>query len=314
MISRRAFLASAFFGLQARLRQVAVGQNLVGWHDWSPEPAKLVAEMGETAWCVTTHALSEDWGGHYYDDWGGRISFIARLNWGYGSTGTIPPNDWRADEFADRCRIFAAQTPHVRHFVIGNETNHPNEWPDGEPISPTCYGQIFRRCRHAIKQVRPDAIVMPAPVAPWLRCCGLDAGPYWRLLLWECGPVDALALHIYTHSASPNSIYSEEPANDGTYWNWLIYRSLLMYVPNGYRHLQIFCTEACPQPTWLPSTAGAWMQAAAGDIDWWNQRRGTQKIRALCFYRWADRDNKVMSTDDEIVDGLMSTIARGYRG
>src|SRR5437763_7672448 len=62
------------------------------------------------------------------------ITVIVRVNHGYGATGTIPPvgpgeavpsyEGWARD-VAEMVRL----SPHVRHWIVGNEVNLPGEWP-----------------------------------------------------------------------------------------------------------------------------------------------------------------------------------------
>ena len=146
---------------------------LYGMHD--REGAHIVPAGG---WCLDTVELSKHPTAPNYAALRGDINWIVRLNWGYGSTGTIPlPDDY--PKMAAACAEYVAKSQGATWFIIGNEPNHEQERPNGVYITPEQYARCFILCRDAIKQARSSAKVIPAPCAPYQNNRRLRQGVRW---------------------------------------------------------------------------------------------------------------------------------------
>ncbi|MCS6915574.1 MAG: hypothetical protein RMK29_00295 [Myxococcales bacterium] len=268
---------------------------------------------------------------------------VVRLNHGYGSAGTLP-RQAEYQQFADRCASYARLSPGVHYWIVGNETNLPREWPGnidgrpetGEPITVARYVDAYLRTYAAIKAVRPEARIIPAPAGTWAPpwpAQGLPEGflDYWVRILRAIGPhrLEGLALHAYTHGCDPALITSEQrmnPPYERIHYHFRVYRDYMAAIPAEMRTKPVLITEAnqnveCaaaghpPRPTW-PDVDSGWVRAAYREIDDWN-RTAAQKIRALILFRWE------MASEGEWTYGIserpgvlrdfQQAVAAGYR-
>ena len=89
----------------------------------------------------------------------------------------------------------------------------------GEIITPQRYVQCYRLCREAIHALpgHQDDQVLVGGVAPWNNLTAYEGNPsgdwvqYFRDILQLLGPqqCDGFTLHAYTHSPSPEEIYTD---------------------------------------------------------------------------------------------------------
>lgn len=104
---------------------------LYGFHD--PGGEQIMAEAGRRGWILFTEAVGSDpndFTGRDYRPWSNQdFGVICRINNGYGSVGAIPTPD-RYVDFAQRVANFVAASPGCRIWIIGNEMNHSQEWPE----------------------------------------------------------------------------------------------------------------------------------------------------------------------------------------
>ena len=236
---------------------------LYGLHDRQAAP-----HVPNGGWCVDTIALSDNPAPTQYDT---RINWLVRVNWGYGSTGTIPlpGND---QLFWDRIAHYVHNSTGVHAWIIGNEPNHEQERPNGTYITPLRYAEFFAKIRTLIKTINPNARVIPAPCAPY------HANPanwldYWRDMLGyiaKMGGCDGLAVHAYTRSSKPEDIASTaemgaplELQHSG-FWTYV---DALDEVPPSLRHLPAYITEfnELLDGGWHDANTGV-VQAAGADI------------------------------------------------
>lgn len=175
--------------------------------------------------------------------------------------------------------------------------------PRGEPITPALYAECYRLCRDAIHRLRgheQDRVLVAAP-APWnnqTRYPGNERGDwvqYWVDILDILGPdhCDGLTLHAYTHGSNPALITSEarmKPPFADRRYDFRTYQDFLNAVPLSMRDLPVYLTEIDQIDAWTDANTG-WIQAAYREIDSWNRRPGTQKMRAAVLYRWARFDH-----------------------
>ncbi|MFM7175076.1 MAG: M23 family metallopeptidase [Caldilinea sp.] len=103
---------------------------LFGLHD--PGGEWLMAQSGRRGWVLFTEAVGSDpndRSGVDYRPYSDQdYGVMVRINNGYGAVGTIPaPENYPV--FAQRVANFVAASPGCRIWIIGNEMNHSQEWP-----------------------------------------------------------------------------------------------------------------------------------------------------------------------------------------
>ena len=275
---------------------------IFGLHD--PGGENLMAQAGRRGWIVFTVETGSnpaDTGGFDFTPWAdAEYGILCRVNNGYGSAGTIPHSS-RYTDFAQRVANFVAGSRGCKLWVIGNEMNHAQEWPNGQPITPVQYAECFRLCRDAIHALpgHADDQVIVGAVAPWnvqTKYGGNPTGDWVRyfsdiLTLLGAGGLDGIALHTYTHGSDPSLITSDAKMDapfDGRHFHFQAYRDFLEAVPPALRGLPVYITETDQDTPWHDWNNG-WVQAAYAEINRWNETGG-QQIRCLALYRWPPYD------------------------
>ncbi len=295
---------------------------IYGFHD--PGGEQHMLDLGVPGWVLVTEAIGfnpTDQSGADYRRFSDRdLGVIVRLNAGYNPTGTLPPSQFYAN-FARRCANFVRASTGAHIWIIGNEPNHPIEWPGsdwdwnlpwpqpkspdrrGEEITPARYADAYRRARAAIKAVpghENDQVLVAGP-APWNILLTYPGNPngdwvlYLRDTLAAIGGsegarnLDGISLHAYTHGSAADLIRSEEKMGDARFANrrfhFRVYQDFMAVVPESMRHLPVYITESNQgDQAWANRNTG-WVRAAYGEIDAWN-RANREKIRALLLYRW----------------------------
>jgi N-acetyl-anhydromuramyl-L-alanine amidase AmpD len=269
---------------------------------------------------------------------------MVRLNNGYSPGGTLPPERHYPD-FARRCANFVRASAGSHIWIVGNEPNHPIEWPGavwnwgaapprpisedqrGEPITPTRYVRCYRLVREAIKAVPGHAndLVLLAAVAPWnnlLTYTGNSIGDwvrYFQDILVLIGPAacDGITLHAYTHGGSP-ALITSETRMDAPFQNrrfhFRSYRDFMAAVPANMRHLPVFVTETDQgDDPWRDENSG-WVRAAHAEIHAWN-KANSQHIRSLILYRWPQvpGDRWGIAGKAGVIEDFRASVAAKYR-
>lgn len=300
-------------------------EYLYGIHD--PGGEHIMLEKGIPGWVLFTEKLGadpNDQSSRNYRPWSDKgLGVMVRLNYGYEEDGTLPFEARYAD-FARRCGNFVRQSAGAAIWIIGNEPNHPIEWPGGkwdwsraqpisedrrgEPITPQRYARCFRLVRQAIKSQpgHENDLVLPAAVAPWnalTRYPGNENGDWVKYFVdmlnaIGAGNLDGITLHTYTRAPtalqaqSPELIWSEAREGAAGYQHlraqFRAYQDFMNAIPAAMRRLPVYITETNPHPTWENRNT-TWVQRAYGEIDYWN-RNNRQKIRALILFRWTAAD------------------------
>ncbi len=296
---------------------------LYGFHD--PGGEQTMLDVGAPGWVLVTESIGHDPNDHSgadYRQFSERdLGVIVRLNNAYNPGGTIPYERDYAD-FARRCANFVASSQGAHIWIIGNETNHPIEWPGaewtwapgwpapvspekrGEEITPARYASCYKQCRTEIKAVTghcSDQVLVSA-VAPWNILLTYPANPngdwvkYFTDILSAIGPghLDGITLHTYTHGESPALITSDERMGDARFnhlrYHFRAYQDFMAAIPQAMRGLPVYITESNQgDQAWANANTG-WVRAAYAEIDAWN-RANTQKIRSLVLYRWPQVPN-----------------------
>src|SRR5215204_2258612 len=177
----------------------ALMSNLLGLHDRSAASA-----TGAGTWVIDTVALAENPPPPPYDT---SREWIVRLNWGYGSTGTLPDAE-HYGEMAARAVTYVAGSRGCHRWIIGNEPNLRREWPDHAPIFPWHYAACYRLCREAIRSLaghERDEVLIAGP-GPWNDECKYSSNTngdwvtyFGDVMAHLGGAFDGSAIHAYTH-------------------------------------------------------------------------------------------------------------------
>jgi len=274
-------------------------------------------------WVVHLAAVGHDpYDGHGWNFAAPGKTAICRINHGYGRAGTIPrPSLYEA--FAQRCANVAAASEGCERWVVGNEPNHPNEWPEGETITPGMYGACFRMVRAAIRGVpghEGDRVIV-AGVAPWcaeVRYSGNEGGDWVQYLadvLQACGAYDGVALHAYSRSADPGAVISEARMRPpfGAYCSeFRAYRDFMEVIPEG---APIYMTEVNPgadRAPWPEEDTG-WVGAMYDEVARWNCAHPEKVIRCAALYRWPNYDRWGIEGKRGVVADFERAVGRGLR-
>lgn len=278
----------------------------------------------KTGWVLFTEAVGADphhGRGHDFGSWSnGGYGVIVRLNNGYEPSGTLPVRSKYAD-FASACARYVRNSNGCHIWIIGNEQNNVREHPGGaanpiEHITPEMYAEAFNLARQRIKDVQPEAVVVPGAVDPyntfpWSRLGGLRNRPleYFKKMLSAIEDLDGIALHTYTHWMDVGLITATSTFQDaflapGTpqehYYDFQAYRTFIEAIPMKWRNRPVYITECNhwlalerrPQTAeeegrvgWVNKDRG-WVQAAYAEIHRWNSAPFAQQIHCLLLYRW----------------------------
>jgi hypothetical protein len=195
----------------------------------------------------------------------------------------------------------------------------------GEVIVPALYAQCYKLCRDAIHRLpghEQDQVLVASP-APWnnqTRYPGNERGDWVRYLqdvLELLGPdqCDGFSLHTYTHGASLDGITSEARMNapfTDRRFQFRTYQDFLQSTPISMRHLPVYITETDQNEAWVDANTG-WVRAAYREIDEWNRRPGTQKVRCLALYRWPRFDRWHIEGKNGVIADFRAALANDYR-
>lgn len=194
----------------------------------------------------------------------------------------------------------------------------------GEVITPEHYARCYRLCREAIHRApgHEDDLVLTGPVAPWNTQTIYPGNPngdwvqYFHDMLTLLGPdgCDGIALHAYTHGASPALIASQArmaPPFQARHQHFRTYIDFMQAVPPAMRQLPVFITESGQAQPWVNQNSG-WVQAMYGEIDAWNHQPGAQQIRAAILYRWPALDRWYIEGKQGVIDDFRLALANDY--
>jgi hypothetical protein len=280
---------------------------IYGLHEMGGED--LMVNAGRPGWVLELAAVGLD-GGQPADFSAlaqKKLGVVVRLNHGYGSSGTLPTRD-HYDAFANACATYVARSAGCHVWIIGNEPNHEQERPDGQPITPDDYVQAYRLCRNKIRGLNGHAqdLVLVAGPAPWNiqtkydRNPSGDWGKYFAdtLALLGDGECDGFAVHTYTRAHDPSRIAQDIPFGNPDFRHlrdeFRTYRDWMERIPARFRTLPVLITESDPTDAngWEPAQNLGWIQSAYREIADWNRNPNNQPIQALILYRWPRRDDQ----------------------
>ncbi len=292
---------------------------LYGLHDIGGHDRMLSAQR--PGWVLDAVDLRSQAGTDYTSLAQSGLGVIVRLNY---NGETLPPPD-QFTEFAARCAAYAKNSPGARVWLIGDAINTRPASDSREIVSPLQYAQCFRQCRAAIKNLsaHADALVIPGAVVPF----NADAGDWVNYFAQVMNAltdadgapgVDGIALRVHTHDYNLNQITSDDLMDApfaGRHYNLRAYRDFLHVLPESFRTLPVFITQANPLKGWRDENIG-WIQRAGQEINDWNSDPNNQPIQALVLYRWLARSEPdAWSIQDKpaLIDDFRAALAAGYR-
>jgi hypothetical protein len=329
---KRGFIGAQYlkpFTGKASKRRARPGESpyIYGVHDRYDRD--LFKSAGVTGWVLFTHGIGTDYRGAggdrntYYEWANDGFGVLARLNYGYGSSGTIP-RPRRYEDFARTCAAFVERSIdpanprggcHV--WIIGNEMNNPREYPGndegrgGEPITPENYAKCFNLVYQAIKKVYrntpgldpADSIVVPGAIDPYNAVAGCN-GDWFVRMLREIDALDGFALHAYTHGTAPGLITNlklfgwehrppirfPDKSLSWQYYNFYAYRTYMDLIPAKWRDAPVYITETDQvQKEWANSNSG-WVKNMYAEVNEWNSDPNRQRIYCSLLFRWQAHD------------------------
>jgi hypothetical protein len=297
-------------------------QYLFGFHE--PGGEKAMIEKGKIGWLLFTEAIghsANDMSGSNYTAWSNQgFGIVVRVNHGYGSAGTIPmPHEY--DNFARRCGNFVEHSQGAHIWIIGNEMNHGQERPNGQPITPQSYAECFKKCRAEIRRRsghEQDLVVVGA-VAPWnvqTTYPGNESGDWVRyftdILRLLSGQCDGISIHTYTHGTDPALVFNDkkmDPPFQKWHYHFRAYQDFMNAIPADMRDLPVYITEADQDDSWADVNSG-WVRNAYKEIHDWNSVPGRQQIRCLLLYRWPKYDKWAIDGKRGVIEDFKQAMDR----
>ena len=277
---------------------------IFGMHDRGGD--HLMLAKNKPGWVLVTEETGADpnnYGSNSYTDLTNKgLMVIVRINYGYGSAGTIPYAS-QYDNFAKRCGNYVQGSSGCHIWIIGNEMNLAYERPGnnngqgGEVITPQRYAACYTKCRTEIRRRsghENDQVVVGA-VGPYniqTTYPGNPTGDFQKYLadiLALIDQVDGITLHAYTHGQDPSLVFSDakmtDPRVKHLHNEFRVYRDFMAAIPDRFRDRPVYLTETDQYIDWKDVNSG-WVRNAYLEINRWNQDVDNQPIQALILYRW----------------------------
>ena len=310
----------------------------------------LFVGKDKAGWVLFTQTVGTDpdhGSGHDVTMWSNSgYGVIIRLNHDYEPGGTLPV--WsKYGDFARACARYVQNSRGCHVWIIGNEQNNVREHPGGaenptEHITPQMYAAAFNLARQRIKDVQPEAIVVPGAVDPyntypWKLMGDQRNRPleYFKEMLDAIDDLDGIALHTYTHWLDVDlvtrlTVFQDAFLQPGTpnehYYDFQAYRPFAEAIPEKWRDRPIYIAETNhwvaleheprnPEEErrvgWVNRESG-WVQAAYAEIDCWNNTDHAQQIHCLLLYRWTG-DDWAIEHLGEVHQDFGKALDRDYR-
>jgi len=324
---------------------------IYGMHDYNSTIAGLLTHNDEPrGWVLILQSLDGYSGGinsEVVNAAANGLGVVVRLHWGYGTTGTLPPES-QYDTFASRAAAFIAN--HIDsciYYHIGNEPNLCAEWPAGgaadgfcdpnctsvrEKISPARYIDCFQRVYNALStelQSRAKLLVMPTATWAGEFTCASGFETYdflcYQRQVYAGIPDDMIGgftFHPKTHNHTPGEITSDilsSPAfgcahNEQVHWYFRVYYEMLADIPLGQRDKPIFFTELNPHESGWADVNNGYVAAAYNEIAAWNASHTDRNITAMMLYRWDDGvDSWDIWSRSQVQADLAAAVALGQQ-
>jgi len=301
--------------------------HIYGVHeDHDREMARLMRDQGVRGHILWTEAVGHDpadpGGGKDYGETTAAFGHTAlvRLNNDYEPGGTIPHSSQYAD-FARRCADWVRRSSGCHIWLVGNEPNNPREHPPDEQITASRFARCFNLVYRAIKEVQPQAVVVPGAIDPTNAAMG-DCRQYFREVLDGVDALDGIALHAYTHGSDPRYIVSDRKFTDEPltwqFYHFRMFETFMEAIPESLRHLPVYLTEtnhlyksAPGDWGWVNQNKG-WVWAMFQRVDEWN-RRGGQQICCALLYRYPAIDRWVIRGKGEVIEDFRQSMGLKVR-
>lgn len=300
---------------------------IYGMHDYNSTVQSLLTHGGEPrGWVLILQSLDGYTGGlnsEVVNAANAGLGVVVRLHWGYGTTGTLPPQS-QYSTYASRAANFI--TTHIDYCLFYSIANEPNlcaEWPAGgaadggcdpnctsirEQITSARYASAFQQVYNALSpSVQSRAKLLLAPTGVWagnFNCAAhgfevFDFLCYLReiLALIPEHMIGGFTFHPKTHTHSVSEITStalSSPSfgcgqNERVHWYFKVYEDLMDEIPVNQRDKPVFFKELNPHDGggWQNQDNG-YVVAAYNEINAWNAAHPDRLITAMMLYRWDD--------------------------
>ncbi len=301
---------------------------IYGMHDYNSTIQNLLTYSGEPrGWVLILQSLDGYTSGvnsEVVNAANNGLGVVVRLHWGYGTTGTLPP-ETQYPTFAARAATFiSTHINYCKYYHIGNEPTLCGEWPAGgagdgrcdpncsvvrERISATRYANCFQQVYNALSpSLQSQAKLLLTPTGLWsadMMCPnGLGFEVYdflcYAIQTYNLIPhnmIGGFAMHPKTHNHNLWEVTSDLQSgtaafgcghNEYVRWYFRVYMDLLDDIPTDLRDRAIFFTELNPHEGGWTDTNNGYVVAAYNEIMFWNNNHTDRKITAMMLYRWDD--------------------------
>lgn len=290
-----------------------MSKNIYGVHEYDDRWGNMVTQAGREAWVLLLTEISSNYSGIQWNKSG--ITPIVRINWGYGTTGTMPKKEF-VPEFAKRCEHFARNS-NINYYQLFNELSLQWEWPDG--VMPTWdeYLDCHRKVADAIRRGNPNAKIAFAPPAPWNPTFYGDWVDLIPKLCNALGPnyIDWFSLHTYTKGYELEkfdvSVKMDAPYQHREFSFQVLYEQLNA-IPQSYKSLPVVVTETNGDDSWSNNHTGRWVQTFYHEINEWNSNPSNQKILGGIIFRFNQGDSK-WHIDDRSLEDFKQSLQWDYK-
>ncbi|MCA9329242.1 SH3 domain-containing protein [Candidatus Saccharibacteria bacterium] len=292
-----------------------MSEHIYGIHEYSDEWHRWILENNVTGWWVELTELSGDYNGR--DLRKDRLKPIVRINWGYGTTGTMPcKRDW--DTYLSRLEHFLRTSKGIERLTIFNELSLKWEWCDGIMPSVEEVVELYKKTYAVTKSVNPGIKVAFAPPAPWNPTWGGDWVDIIPKLCDMIGheKIDFFAFHAYTKGYELEKFTVLQPMDPPYQHRNFSFANLweqMNAIPKDMRHLEVHVTETNGDDSWQHNSTGRWVQSLYHHINEWNKNPESQKILSASLFRWNSGDNKWdMSRDERTKNDFRESLKHNY--
>lgn len=285
--------------------QTTWNNYIYGMHEWDQNALDLMKSGGQARGWVLVMVQLEGYNGGTVGDIttpsNQGFGVVVRMNWGFGSSGSLPTSSNYATYAQRAATLCSAHRNYCRYYIVGNETNLGVEWPNGgaadgcetcngfngpcvnpkEALTHQRYANCFQQTYNAVHAVAPECNLLLSPAATWAGNFSCSLGEPTALdyicytdTLYQLIPhsmIGGMAFHPKTHVHDPAEITSntmhDNPVfscshNLQIHWGFRVYQDELNRIPSDLRSKAIFFTELNPhEPSY-----GGWQNIDNGYV------------------------------------------------